>query len=250
MNTLCSNIYRKSCLNVANGLTTKERQAFLFFCSDILPASIADIYDRRDSDCNILEALQALHRQRSFSYNDTSLLKDFLLIQERRDLLKVVEKFDVSRDLIWLLEGLITSRGGTSFCHEEFLCDGIDKVRVNGIAMIIDNMQNLLGEPDELIADTRALFRKAISARVSTETILEDVKSELRSGISDSQPSVWRVIISLIKFTTELAVDVMPLEADKSKTLSLRWEKEVQTMCKFLTEEVVPRITEYGGWVS
>ena len=142
---------------MVNGPTTKNRRAFAFYISDILSDSIIDSYYRKD--CNILGALEALRRQRSFYYHDTSLLKGFLLITERLDLLKVVEEFDVFRDLIWLLEGLITSRGGTSFCHDEFLCDGVDKR--NGIGLIVDYMQNLVGESNELIVDTRALIKEA-----------------------------------------------------------------------------------------
>ena len=45
------------------------------------------------------------------------------------------------------------------FCHDEFLCDGVDKR--NGIGLIVDYMQNLVGESNELIVDTRALIKEA-----------------------------------------------------------------------------------------
>lgn len=242
MYMFCSHLYRKACLDVASGLTTKEREAFLFYCHDVLPASIADVCDRKD--CDILGAFEALRRQRRFSYQDTDLLKDFLLIKGRRDLLKVVEEFDVSRDLIWLLEGLITSRSGTSLCHGEFSSDDTHRDERKGTAIIVDYMRNLVVESNELSVDTRALIKKAKSERVSTEGILADLKSELISETSDSQQSIWCVITFLIKVAVELAV--MLHGADKTPTL--RWEEEVKSICNFLIEEVVPRIIENGGW--
>ena len=224
---------------MAKGLTTKDRKAFLFFCSDILPASIVDICDRRDSD--ILEALEELRRQRSFSYNDTSLLKDFLLIQERRDLLKVVEEFDVSRDLIWLLEELITSRSGTDFCRGDFA----NRDGKKGTTMVVDRIRNLAVKSNGLTVDTRALIRKAESAMVSTEAIMDDVKSELILQTSNSRLT-WNIIASLIKFAEELAV----LLRGAGRTPTLNWEQDVATVCNCLIDEVVPWITENGGWVS
>ena len=169
MNKYCSHLYRKTCLDVAGGLTTKEREAFLFYCRDVLPASIADICDRKD--CDILGAFEALRCQGRFSYQDTRLLKNFLLIKERRDLLKVVEEFDVSRDLIWLLEELITSRSGTDFCRGDFA----NRDGRKGTTMVVDRIRNLAVKSNGLTVDTRALIRKAESAMVGTEAIMADV---------------------------------------------------------------------------
>ena len=245
MNEYCSHLYRKACLDVAGGLTTKEREAFLFYCRDVLPDSIADICDRKD--CDILEAFETLRCQGMFSYQDTGFLKSFLLIRERCDLLKVVKEFDVSRDLIWLLEELITSKlSGKVLCRDYFADPSLIRDGKKGTAMMVDYIHNLSVKSNGLAVGTRALIDVSReSTMVSIEAIMADIKDELMLQTSNSRLT-WKVIASLIKFAEELAV--LLRAADRTPTHD--WEKDVATICNCLIEEVVPWITQNGGWVS
>ena len=42
MNRYCSRLYRKVCLEINSGLTTKEKEEFLFYCRDVLPDAITE----------------------------------------------------------------------------------------------------------------------------------------------------------------------------------------------------------------
>ena len=42
MNRYCSRLYRKVCLEINSGLTTKEKEEFLFYCRDVLPDAVTE----------------------------------------------------------------------------------------------------------------------------------------------------------------------------------------------------------------
>ena len=71
------------------------------------------------------------------------------------------------------------------------------------------------------------------------------IKSELILQTSNSRLT-WNIIASLIKFAEELAV----LLRGAGRTPTFNWEQDVATICNCLIDEVVPWITENGGWVS
>ena len=224
MNRYCSRLYRKFCLDLKNGLTANEKEDFLFYCRDFIPEGILE-------HCTFLNALTELEHSHILLFGNTSFLKHFLEDIRRFDLSSKVESFDVSRELIWLFEALITSKTGKKLCDGKFDiengCEG------RSIIDIFVKHQEVF----KLSMDTN---RIGGNENINTQLVKFREKAVQQSK---AKRMTWDVIPLLVGFAVEYAVSCYTIDP------GTEWEKIVVIICNQLVKEIMPWMTRNGGWV-
>ena len=237
MNRYCSRLYRKVCLEINSGLTTKEKEELLFYCRDVLPDAVTE-------NSSILTTLTELQRRRILLFEDTSFLRQFLEDIERLDLLSKVEAFDVSRELVWLFESVMSSKIRRKFCHGPFdVGNGDDGNRLLSDFVKHQDVSDRIGRLT--VAARRQLKEKEQegSGIANITSILVDFRWEIIEH-SDSKQMTWQLIPPLIKFASELAIS----NYTNGCTVDVG-EKIVVSICNQLVKDVLPWIIKNGGWV-
>ena len=199
MNRYCSRLYRKVCLEINSGLTTKEKEELLFYCRDVLPVAVT-------KNSSILTTLSELQRRRVLLFEDKSFLRQFLEDIERLDLLTKVEAFDVSGELVWLFESVMSSKIRRKFCHGPFdVGNGDDGNRLLSDFVKHQDVSDRISRLT--VAARRQLKEKGQegSGIANITSILVDFRWKIIEH-SDSKRMTWQLIPPLIKFASELAI--------------------------------------------
>ena len=187
-------VFKKFVVSFVKSLTIDDRAAFKHWCIDLVPGSKLDVDVASDRD--IFKLIEFLLSAKELSFNDLSLLKEFLSSVGRLDVLQALERVD-----------LVISIGSIVEDYVKGLHQGTCKQSANSYAEIVEFLLKIKEENQELIS---SLLEQ-----------LSQVKDEIKAlGILDgvilSSQLSWSVVISSLVITGELYASFTPDDGRES----------------------------------
>lgn len=221
--SLC--VFKDFVIQCVRSLSLDEREAFRHWCIGIIPESKLDV--NLSSDGEMFRLIEFLCNDCKLSFTDLSLLRKFLSIVNRCDMLEVLERVELHMSVGSIVEDYIRSVDG-------FRQDACMKL-ASRYANIVDFLVTTREGNQELISSNIEVLREVND----NNKILEN----LDSAILDSQLS-WSTVTSSLVIMGELYASFSPVDLAENGYYVSMFSKTRAS--EFLTEWML----ENGGLVS
>ena len=175
-------VFKKFVVSFVKFLTVDDRAAFKHWCIDLVPRSKLDV--NVASDPEFFKLIEFLLSAKELSFNDMSLLKEFLSSVGRLDVLQALERVELVISIGSILEDYVKG------LHQD-TC----KKSANSYAEIVEFLLKIREENKELIS---SLLEELIEVNYEVNAL-----DNLDGVIMSSQLS-WSVVISSLVITGEL----------------------------------------------
>lgn len=221
--SLC--VFKDFVIQCVRSLSLDEREAFRHWCIGIIPESKLDV--NLSSDGEMFRLIEFLCNDCKLSFTDLSLLRKFLSIVNRCDMLEALERVELHMSVGSIVEDYIRSVDG-------FRQDACMKL-ASRYANIVDFLVTTREGNQELISSNIEVLREVND----NNKILEN----LDSAILDSQLS-WSTVTSSLVIMGELYASFSPVDLAENGYYVSMFSKTRAS--EFLTEWML----ENGGLVS
>lgn len=221
--SLC--VFKDFVIQCVRSLSLDEREAFRHWCIGIIPESKLDV--NLSSDGEMFRLIEFLCNDCKLSFTDLSLLRKFLSIVNRCDMLEVLERVELHMSVGSIVEDYIRS---------------VDGFRQDACMKLASRYANIV----YFLVTTREGNQELISSNIEVLREVNDnnkILENLDSAILDSQLS-WSTVTSSLVIMGELYASFSPVDLAENGYYVSMFSKTRAS--EFLTEWML----ENGGLVS
>ena len=181
-------VFKRFILEFVQSLGKDDRKAFRYWCKGLIPEKELDI--NVDDDGDILKLIELLQDHNLLLFDDMSLLKKFLSVVKRIDLLGKLEKAELSIEVVKILERYKMVQGSDA---GDFYAEVVE--------LLVSRISQMLEQVRRICSDERGLL------------YLDGV---IREHLSSA--CTWSRVIAVLVILAELSAEV---DEDVQTTIDL-----------------------------
>ena len=219
--------YKAVLLQISHKLENNQKEELRFYCSDVIVAK---------EDTRALNILLSLQDTGKVSWKDVCFLKEGLCVIQRIDLVNTLTAFEVTRNLIVLLD-FYARKSLDSESHDRRAFQSVETMAGYLMLAMADVARSF-----NVHGAVEAMLQSRMGSGM--KKILVDLEEEIDRQMSDP----WSKMAFLVVITGEMIA--VTLATDEERTERHQKEETLIKFCFTAADKLSSRMIKLGSWVS